>query len=95
MENPHVFWPVVIPNGGPLTILMQRVCSIFLFMSQKKTVMAMEVPTECLVQFGQAIVEFWEDATYIYNESIENKPPSLEMKLAKARVERRWRPRAP
>ena len=81
------WWPAYDPNAESLFDIPVH--------EPKKTVMAMEVPTECLVQFGQAIVEFWEDATYIYNESIENKPPSLEMKLAKARVERRWRPRAP
>lgn len=81
------WWPAYDPDAGSLFGISGP--------EPEKTVRAMEVPTVCLVQFGQAIVEFWEDATYIYNESIENKHPSLEKKLAKERVERRWRPRAP
>lgn len=52
----------------------------------------MEVTVEQLHGFVDAIVEFWQDAEYIYNESIQSKHPSLEARLARERVERKWLP---
>ncbi len=52
----------------------------------------MDVPVERLRAFVTAIAAFWDDAEYIYNESIERKHPSLEAKLARERTERSWRP---
>jgi hypothetical protein len=54
----------------------------------------MDVPVERLRAFVTAIAAFWDDAEYIYNESIERKHPSLEAKLARERTERSWRPQA-
>ncbi|MBN9515879.1 MAG: hypothetical protein KIT25_02530 [Enhydrobacter sp.] len=54
----------------------------------------MDVPVERLRAFVEAIATFWDDAEYIYNESIERKHPSLETKLARERTERSWRPQA-
>ncbi|MER8458399.1 hypothetical protein NKH24_20255 [Mesorhizobium sp. M1300] len=59
-----------------------------------QTVGAMDVPIERLCGFVDAIVEFWEDAEYIYNESIQSKHPSLESRLARERAERKWVPQA-
>jgi hypothetical protein len=59
-----------------------------------KVVATMRLPTESLSQFAGAIDEFWGDATYIYNESIEQKHASLEELLARERAERHWRPSA-
>lgn len=58
------------------------------------SVALMDVPVERLRAFIAAIAAFWDDAEYIYNESIERKHPSLEARLARERIERRWRPRA-
>ena len=52
----------------------------------------MEVTVERLHGFVHAIVEFWQDAEYIYNESIQSKDPSLEARLARERMERKWVP---
>jgi hypothetical protein len=52
----------------------------------------MDVPVARLRAFITAIAAFWDDAEYIYNESIERKHPSLEAKLARERTERSWRP---
>ncbi|AGK59719.1 hypothetical protein HYPDE_40253 [Hyphomicrobium denitrificans 1NES1] len=54
----------------------------------------MDVPVERLREFVAAVAIFWDDAEYIYNESIERKHPSLEAKLARERTERNWRPQA-
>lgn len=54
----------------------------------------MDVPVERLRVFVEAIATFWDDAEYIYNESIERKHLSLETKLARERTERSWRPQA-
>ena len=54
----------------------------------------MDVPVDRLRAFVAAIAAFWDDAEYIYNESIERKHPSLEAKLARERAERSWRPQA-
>jgi hypothetical protein len=54
----------------------------------------MDVPVERLRAFVAAIATFWDDAEYIYNESLERKHPSLEAKLARERTERSWRPQA-
>jgi len=53
-----------------------------------------DISLDRLRTFGAAIVTFWEDADYIYNESIEPKHPSLEARLAQERVMRSWRPAA-
>jgi hypothetical protein len=75
----------------------------FLFDSTEKTLEAEERPStsdmleislDHLRTFVSAIVEFWSDMEYIYNESIEGKHPSLEERLKRERVERRWIPRA-
>ncbi|EMV7406725.1 hypothetical protein ACVBE8_001463 [Klebsiella pneumoniae] len=52
----------------------------------------MEVSMDRLQVFVVAIVSFWNDAEYIYNESIERKHPSLQARLARERAERSWRP---
>jgi hypothetical protein len=54
----------------------------------------MDVPVDRLRAFVTAIAAFWDDAEYIYNESIQRKHPSLEAKLARERTERSWRPQA-
>lgn len=81
-ERNSEWWPVYDPSFASLVG------------SPQKTVAEMNVPTECLEQFVQAIVEFWDDTRYIYEESIEKKHASLEAKLARERPERRWRPPA-
>lgn len=58
-----------------------------------RTVAAMVVSETRLREFVDAIVEFWQDVEYIYNESIEAKHPSLEAKLVRERVERKWMPK--
>ena len=60
----------------------------------KLTVAAMDVPADRIAGFVEAIATFWTDASYIYNESIERKHPSLEARLARERVERSWTPQA-
>lgn len=57
-----------------------------------RPVALMDVPIERLRAFVAAIATFWDDAEYIYNESIERKHPSLEARLARERKERCWRP---
>lgn len=54
----------------------------------------MDVSMDRLQAFVVSIVRFWNDAEYIYNESIEKKHPSLQAKLAWERAERSWRPQA-
>jgi hypothetical protein len=54
----------------------------------------MEVPVERLRAFVAAIAIFWDDADYIYKESIEPKHANLEAELARERKERNWRPQA-
>lgn len=54
----------------------------------------MDIPVERLRQFVGAIAEFWRDATYIYNESLEGEHPGLEARLVRERAERRWLPQA-
>jgi hypothetical protein len=78
------WWPVYTPlppEFGPST-------------PPKRSVAAMSVPVERIEGFVAAIARFWEDATYIYNESIVRKDPGLERRLARERVERAWRPTA-
>jgi hypothetical protein len=58
------------------------------------SVALMDVPVDRLRAFIVAIAAFWDDAEYIYNESIEQKHPSLEAKLVQERSERSWRPEA-
>lgn len=54
----------------------------------------MDVSMDRLQAFVVAIVTFWDDAEYIYNESIERKHPCLQARLARERAERSWRPQA-
>jgi len=54
----------------------------------------MDIPLDRLRVFCLAIVTLWDDAEYIYNESIERKHPSLEARLAQERTQRSWRPAA-
>ncbi|PSM16481.1 hypothetical protein [Nitratireductor sp. StC3] len=58
------------------------------------SVAMMDIPVESLQEFVEAIAEFWRDAEYIYNESIERKHPSLVAKLAREREQRHWLPQA-
>lgn len=58
------------------------------------TIASMDIPQECLARFVEAIVTFWDDTTYIYNESIEVKHSNLQARLARDRVEREWCPQA-
>ena len=60
----------------------------------QRTVASMTVPLDRIEGFVAAIARFWEDATYIYNESINRKADSLEERLARERIERHWRPTA-
>lgn len=60
----------------------------------RQTVAAMSVPVERIETFVSAIVGFWEDAAYIYHESIVDKHESLERRLARERLERAWLPTA-
>jgi len=55
---------------------------------------AIDIPVGRLREFVAAVATFWVDATYIYNESIERKHESLEIKLANERQTRSWRPPA-
>jgi len=57
-----------------------------------RTVSMMEVSVERLRGFVEAIGEFWQDAEYIYNESIDSKHPSLVATLARERSMRKWLP---
>ena len=52
------------------------------------TVDTLTIPRALLSRFVSAIVSFWEETEYIYNESIEPKHPSLEKTLVKQRLER-------
>jgi hypothetical protein len=54
----------------------------------------LDVPLDRLERFVAALADFWADATYIYNESIEPKPAVLEARLAEERATRAWRPQA-
>lgn len=52
----------------------------------------LDISSSHLSQFTEAIAQFWDDTTYIYNESIELKHPSLEAKLVLERKTRSWVP---
>lgn len=56
------------------------------------SVAMMDIPVARINSFVDAIVIFWLDVEYIYKESIERKPPSLEAHLILERAERTWRP---
>jgi hypothetical protein len=60
-----------------------------------RTVDRMDIPVARLRSLVGAIAQFWRDAEYIYNESIERKAPHLEARLAKERITRSWVPQAP
>jgi hypothetical protein len=60
-----------------------------------RTVDRMDIPVERLRSLVAAIAQFWRDAEYIYNESIDRKDPHLEARLATERVKRSWVPQAP
>ncbi len=60
-----------------------------------RTVAMMDVPVQRLETFVGAVAEFWEDTCYICNESIERKDLSLEVRLARERLERKWIPQTP
>lgn len=59
-----------------------------------RPVALMDIPTSRIIAFVEAIVMFWGDMEYIYNESIDPKPPSLEARLVIERSERSWLPQA-
>jgi hypothetical protein len=48
----------------------------------------LNIPRALLSRFVGAIVSFWEETEYIYNENIERKHPSLEKTLVRQRLER-------
>jgi len=60
--------------------------------SEPPLVSLLDISLEHLRQFTEAVAQFWDDTTYIYNESIECKHPSLEAKLAFERKTRHWIP---
>lgn len=51
-------------------------------------VQSMQIPREMLEDFADQICLFWEDTNYIYEESVEQKHPSLEARLVVRRAER-------
>lgn len=55
-------------------------------------VSSIDISSEHLRQFAEAIAQFWDDTTYIYNESIERKHPILKAKLILERKTRHWFP---
>ncbi len=57
-----------------------------------RTVAMIDLPVARLVEFVAAIARFWNDAGYIYNESIDCKHDSLQRQLEKDRSERDWLP---
>lgn len=59
-----------------------------------RPVAMMDIPTSRIIAFVEAIVMFWGDMEYIYNESIARKHPSLEARLVIERSERSWLPQA-
>jgi len=61
-------------------------------MPPKQTVATMTVPVERIEGFVAAIASSWEDATYIYHESLVRTDPILERRLARERVEGVWLP---
>ncbi|UPJ79479.1 hypothetical protein IVB16_33135 [Bradyrhizobium sp. 183] len=63
--------------------------------SKPAPVAAMDIPVDRLRSFIDAVADFWLDAEYIYNESIDRKHPSLEARLVRERAERRWVPQTP
>jgi hypothetical protein len=52
------------------------------------TIEDMVISRELLGRFVVAVRSFWDEAEYIYNESIERKHPSLVALLAKERLKR-------
>ncbi len=54
----------------------------------------MDVPAPRLQGFTTAIATFWDDATYIYNESIDPKHETLLAHLEQERARRTWLPQA-
>jgi hypothetical protein len=56
---------------------------------QSPTLSGLTISLEILERFTSAIVEFWNEANYIYMESIERKHESLERQLGVMREERR------
>lgn len=57
-----------------------------------QTVALIDLPSSRLEEFVLAIARFWEDAGYIYNESIVRKHEGLQRQLQRERRERDWRP---
>jgi hypothetical protein len=58
----------------------------------RRLVSSMDISSEQLRQFAEAIAQFWDDTKYKYNESIEKKHPSLEAELVIERQKRHWLP---
>lgn len=75
------FWSPIPPEMAPPS-------------AASPTVAMMDVPADSLRSFVKAIAAFWQDAEYIYNESIERKHPHLEATLARERTQRSWVPLA-
>ena len=57
-----------------------------------RSVASMDIPLTHLQVFVSAIVTFWNDTKYIYEESIDRKHPSLQAQLERKRAERKWLP---
>ncbi len=60
--------------------------------SEPPSVSLLDISLDHLRHFTEAVAQFWDDTTYIYNESIEHKHPSLEARLALERKTRHWIP---
>jgi hypothetical protein len=56
------------------------------------SVAMIDIPVARINSLVDAVVNFWLDTEYIYNESIERKHPRLEARLILERAERTWRP---
>jgi hypothetical protein len=106
LETLHLLGNACRHGDGPSAVELAKRCPelwrVYLPMpfddhplhSDPPPVAAMDVPADRLRAFVVAIATFWDDAEYIYNESIEQKQPSLEAKLKRERAERSWRPKA-
>jgi hypothetical protein len=74
------FWP---PPVSPPVIIDGVIIA-----PAPRTVDTLQIPRALLSRFVGAIVSFWDETEYIYNESIETKHPSLEKTLVEQRLKR-------
>jgi hypothetical protein len=77
-------WPAVPPLPPEFSRAQPTVAAVA----------TMDIPVHQLRAFVDAVAAFWNDAEYIYNESIERKHKSLEVRLARDRAQRGWLPQA-